>query len=325
MIQSCRAYSNHAKQAYRVVKQLNDAQEQNGQHATFSPPRNQQWTAFNFKTIRTSSDFSQLSKMFYHLQTTPANALTEYKKQVDYELIPLQREETPKRKDNSDDTMNLHLGKMKKQFLRTFEVANSKMSELQSELGKMQRISYEFDVLAKFLSSDEKLSGFERDVTRMRKKVRQIEKNVNDLSANNQQVVNVIKGLSESGEQHRAFHNKSIENISVRLSRLEVKLNALAKQMPEQNKQYMSNMSNDYCQFKTDMEHILDERMQEVMFKIENNSVRITPRSLVLIVFLVAVVKALLVGQFFDKFLCHIQSAVLMKLGYPYKESKKTV
>lgn len=332
MKDSCRANSHHVKKVYCVVKQL-DVDTAKNTNIMILPSKSKHHimpALFYFYLLQTNicNQFSphliaiRSPIMFYHLQVSPVNALTGFNNNDLMMMEP--REHFDDHNDDdcvSDDTdaIKEQLSKMQHHFLHSFNVANNKMSELQSELGKMQRISYEFDSLAKFLKSSEQISNYGQNLSQIQKKMLKIEGSMLQLSANNRKLGRAMKQLTENAKQDREHQEKSIKNIAAGLSRFENKLNVLANQMPHQNKK--RGEPDDFSRFKCDIENILNGRLQDILSQVEKQNTGIKPMMVIGAVLSMAVFN-FLIGNVFDKFLMRISSFVSTAIGFGTKERK---
>lgn len=171
-------------------------------------------------------------------------------------------------KEKNDDgkiAINQRFIKLKNQFKSVHDTANTKMVELQSELGKMQRISSEFNVLAEFFSSEEKLSTIEQNLDRLQKTVDSTEAKIHDINTNNHKMRRMIRDINEAAKRQHQSNGKAIDGIAKRLIRWEVKLD-----------RKMSNhkidlgeiklKGSDYEQLKGDIDNMLlnNERLNGI-------------------------------------------------------------
>lgn len=171
-------------------------------------------------------------------------------------------------KEKNDDgkiAINQRFIKLKNQFKSVHDTANTKMFELQSELGKMQRMSSEFNVLAEFFSSEEKLLTIEQNLDRLQKTVDSTEAKIHDINTNNHNMRRMIRDINEAAKRQHQSNGKAIDGIAKRLIRWEVKLD-----------RKMSNhkidlgeiklKGSDYEQLKGDIDNMLlnNERLNGI-------------------------------------------------------------
>lgn len=163
------------------------------------------------------------------------------------------------------DALNQHLVKLRQQFSSMHNSANHKMLELQSELGKMQHMSHEFDVLAEFLTSDEKLSIFEQNLDRLQKTICLTEEKINQINTNNKIMGRMIRHINESTERQHDNNNMAINAINDRLVRWECKLDRVTRKIVNQKNGADEPKLNDhnYNQLKDDIESMLNQRLTE--------------------------------------------------------------
>lgn len=168
--------------------------------------------------------------------------------------------------DGSKDALNQHLIKLRQQFSNMQNSANRKMLELQSELGKMQHMSHEFDVLAEFLTSEEKLSIFEQNLDRLQKTVHLTEEKLSEINTNNQKMGRMIRQINDTAKRQHDNNDKAINAIGDRLARWETKLDRVARKLSNQKIDVEEfKMDKDYYgQMKGDIEHMLTERLAEL-------------------------------------------------------------
>lgn len=175
--------------------------------------------------------------------------------------------------NGAKDALNLHLSKLRGQFSDMHGSANQKMLELQSELGKMQQMSREFDVLAEFLTSEEKLSIFEQNLDRLQSTVRLTEDKIHEINTNNQKMARMIRQINETAKRQHENNDKTMLAIGERLERWELKLHRVTQKIT--NQKIDANMLpvikvGDIEQLKVDIEHVLDSRLAEVSYDMEN-------------------------------------------------------
>lgn len=187
---------------------------------------------------------------------------------------PIGRGSSTEDKDNdAKDVLNQHLSKLRDQLSNMHGSANQKMLELQSELGKMQHMSHEFDVLAEFLTSEEKLSIFEQNLDRLQKTVCFTEDKIHEINTNNQKMGRMIRQINETAKRQHDNNERAIVAIGERLERWEVKLDRVARKIANQkieNDLKMVNKAGDFGQLKDDIEHVLNSRMAEISNDMEN-------------------------------------------------------
>lgn len=169
------------------------------------------------------------------------------------------------------DALNQHLVKLRKQFTNMHGIANKKMLELQSELGKMQHMSHEFDVLAEFLSSEEKLSIFEQNLDRLQKTVHLTEEKLHEINENNQKMGSMISQINDTAKLQHDSNQTAISKIEEQLARWEIKLDRAARKMSIQKVDVNESKANgsDYFQLKDDIENMLNGRLDELSQNME--------------------------------------------------------
>lgn len=192
------------------------------------------------------------------------------------ETIVTQPNDTIEGKDvGGKDALNQHLVKLRKQFTSMHDITNKKMFELQSELGKMQYMSHEFDVLAEFLSSGEKLSIFEQNLDRLQKTVHLTEEKLHEINANNHKMDRMIRQINDTAKMQHDNNQQAINTIEERLARweikLETKLDRAARKMSNQKIDFseLKANGNDYGQLKDDIENMLNGRLDELSQNME--------------------------------------------------------
>lgn len=173
--------------------------------------------------------------------------------------------------DDAKDALNQHLSKLREQFSDMHGSANQKMLELQSELGKMQHMSHEFDVLAEFLTSEEKLSIFEQNLDRLQKTVHLTEDKIHEININNQKMGRMIRQINETAKRQHDNSERAIVAIGERLERWELKLDRVMRKITIQkidgsDAKVVMNKSGDFGQLKD----VLNLRMAEVSNDMEN-------------------------------------------------------
>lgn len=151
------------------------------------------------------------------------------------------------------------LFKLNDQFRSVNDTANVKMVELQSELGKMHQMSREFNVLAEFLASEEKLSTFEENLDRLQKTVQLTEGKINEINTNNQKVRRMIRDINEAAKKQYDNNEKAINTIGERLTRWESKLDRVARKLSDHKVDFgdLKLNGSDFEQLKGDFDGML--------------------------------------------------------------------
>lgn len=139
-------------------------------------------------------------------------------------------------KDTSDDTdakdaRNHHLYKLRDQFSGMHDAANQKMLELQTELGKMQHMSHEFDVLAEFLSSEERPSVFEQNFDCLQKTVLLTEEKIHQIHTNYHKMGRMMRQVNETARKQNENTAMAINAIGEKLTRCETKLDRMVRKI----------------------------------------------------------------------------------------------
>lgn len=175
--------------------------------------------------------------------------------------------------DDTKDGLNQHISKLRGQFSDMHDSASQKMLELQSELGKMQHMSHEFDVLAEFLTSEEKLSIFEQNLDRLQKTVRLTEDKIHEINTNNQKMGRMIRQINETAKKQHDNNERAIVAIGERLERWELKLDRVTRKITNQKidgNDIKANRVDDLGQLKDDIENVLNSRLADVSKDMEN-------------------------------------------------------
>lgn len=176
--------------------------------------------------------------------------------------------------DVAKDALNQHLSKLRNQFSNMHDTANQKMLELQSELGKMQHMSHEFDVLAEFLTSEEKLSIFEQNLDCLQKTVRLTEEKIHEINTNNQKMSRMIRQITETTKKQHENNYEAIVAIGDRLARWELKLDRVTRKITNQrihvDDTKLNRGGDGFGQLKDDIENVLNSRLAEVSTDMEN-------------------------------------------------------
>lgn len=175
--------------------------------------------------------------------------------------------------DDAKDALNHHLTKLREQFSDMHDSANQKMLELQSELGKMQHMSHEFDVLAEFLTSEEKLSIFEQNLDRLHRTVRLTEDKIHEINTNNQNMGRMIRQFNETAKKQHDNNERAIMAIGERLERWELKLDRVTRKIASQKTEVNdvnANKTDGLGQLKDDIENVLKSQLADVSADMEN-------------------------------------------------------
>lgn len=262
MKKQCQANSGHAKKTFDVVKDLNPSEK--------DVQAKKSLTA-NASSLLIKNPHSKCKSLaVISSQSTPYSTAPESKAIISIEkpkvITVNSTKENNKKETGGKDGLNQHLVKLREQFTTMHDIANKKMLELQLELTKMQHMSHEFDVLAEFLSSEEKLSSFEQKLDRLQKTVLFTEGKLKEINTNNNKMGEMIRQINETAKMQHKSNEKAINAIGARLTRWESKLDRVAKQMCEQKIDFNDLKSNgdDYGQLKNDIETMLNNRMNDL-------------------------------------------------------------
>lgn len=258
MKKQCQANIGHAKKTFDVVKGLNSGDKFISKDKE-APKKNLSAPASSLLTKNLQA--TPKSPIVISSQTTSFSTAPECKAVVG---INNPKIITGSHNDQNDgkDGVNQHLLKLRKQFTTMHDTANKKMLDLQLELAKMQHMSHEFDVLAEFLSSEEKLSTFEQNLDRLQKTVRLTEDKLQAININNHKMVQVI---DETTKMQYNSNKKAINEISERLIRWESKLDRVAKKISNQKIDVNElKLNGDYGKLKDDIEGMLNGRLDDI-------------------------------------------------------------
>lgn len=293
MKKQCQANTGHAKKTFAVVNGLilDGEDVLNGKYDKSSNVPSVSSETLKKYSISTPKMLLQSSKNVRHANSNekivePNTVLPTIKKSISSAMSPLILKEmsigpanensksADGNNDNEDgtkDALNQHLIKLRQQFSNMHNSANQKMLELQSELGKMQHMSHEFDVLAEFLSSEEKLSIFEQNLDRLQKTVHMTEEKLSEINMNNQKMGRMIRQINDTAKKQHDNNEKAINAIGDRLARWETKLDRVARKIANQKIDVEEfKMDKDYYgQLKGDIDHMLNERLAELSTDME--------------------------------------------------------
>lgn len=298
MKNQCQANANHAKKTSDVVKGLifdekqnswgsnqkvNEMVRENGdgrkKYNILTPksllkstnPQNATLTAKKIETDGQPSPSNNNNKINLQASKIPLTAtkIKVYHPNSDSVMKSVARGHDSPNEDNdgAKAALNQHLSKLRGQFSDMHDSANQKMLELQSELGKMQHMSHEFDVLAEFLTSDEKLSIFEQNLDRLQKTVRLTEDKIHEINTNNQKMGRMIRQINETANRQHDNNERAIVAIGQRLERWELKLDRVTRKITNQKidvNDAKVNKIGDLGQLKEDIENVLNSRLAEV-------------------------------------------------------------
>lgn len=298
MKKQCQANSGHAKKAFDVVSgfNLNGKEVLGGkaeqQHETPKMSINAQKYSIttakqllqstanvnrahsNDKIIR--SDGLNRSKLDNKSASSTPSAIYSagvFAKEVDPKVHEANSSDVSDNKeDGGKDALNQHFFKLREQFSTMHGSASRKILELQFELGKMQHMSHEFDVLAEFLTSEEKLSVFEQNLDRLQQTVRLTEEKIHEINTNNVKMGRMIRLIGDTARKQHENNDKAIGAIGDRLARWETKLDRVARKIVNQriDVEDLKTNRDDYEPLKHDIEHMLNERLTEVSTNLEN-------------------------------------------------------
>lgn len=258
MKKQCQANSGHAKKTYDVVKGLNPVEKvipkgkeasKNSAAVPFVVPKSSQ------STLKSSALMPSQSTSYS--TGAQCKALVSINKSKVIDLKPTEA-------NDRNDGLNQHLVKLREQFSSMHDTANQKMLELQLELTKMQQMSHEFDILAEFLSSEEKLSSFEQNLDRLQKTVQLTEDKLEGINTNSQKLGQMIRQINETAKIQHNSNEKAINAIGDRLIRWESKLDRVAKRIANQQNGDLKGNGGDYGQLKDDIEGMLNGRLDDI-------------------------------------------------------------
>lgn len=176
-------------------------------------------------------------------------------------------------KNDSKEALNQHLSKLREQLSDMHDSASQKMLELQSELGKMQHMSHEFDVLAEFLTSEAKLSIFGQNLDRLQNTVQLTEDKIHEINTNNQKMARMIRQVNETTKRQHENNDRAIVAIGERLERWELKLDRVTRKMSTQKADWNDSQVHkigDLAQLKDDIDGVLNSRLVQVSHDMEN-------------------------------------------------------
>lgn len=252
MKKQCQARPDYAKKTFDVVKDLNPG-EKDAQKEREIARKNPSNSAPSLLVKNTRPTLKSLA-VISNQSTVP-----KHKASVDKAKV---NGINSTGANNEKVGLNQHLVKLREQFTTMHDTANKKMLELQLELTKMQHMSHEFDVLAEFLSSEEKLSTFEQNLDRLQKTVLLIEDKLQSINTNNQKMIN------ETAKMQQIKNEKAIGAIG---ERLESKLDRVAKRISSQKIDISEMKSNgaEYGQLKGDIESMLNGRLDDILTNME--------------------------------------------------------
>lgn len=281
MKQSCRAYSNHSKCVYSVLKKIRDDHEtcrQTPQNLN-SSINSKIITSFGLFCIDASmfvfrQSFTLLhhpnNKIVYFHSNAPKKIANEACNLIpntsDSELIPFIGERKQKQTEFSNGAQRSI--EFRNQFGKICDSANNKMAELQEELNKMQRFSFKFESLA----------NFEENFDRIQKSIWITEAKVQKITSTHDSLMRITRQINERSKRQNEFNEKAIALNGRRLGRLQCNLNRIAKEMLRQKcdiDALKSSPEYDYDQFKNDFEFSLDARLNAVAAKLEQRTNRV--------------------------------------------------
>lgn len=264
----CQAKPGHARRTFDVVNSFNSG-EKAAQKVKDAPKKNLNATLLG--PIVTNSQQTLKSSALISSQSTPGPTGSECKALVDTSKSE-HSTESREPNDSGKDGVNQHLLKLREQFTTMHDTANKKMLDLQLELSKMQKMSHEFDVLMEFLSSDEKVSAFERNLDRLQKTVYLTEEKLQEINTNNRKMSQMIQQIGETAKMQHSNNDKAISKIGERLARWETKLDRVAHRISNHKidlNELKPTNGGDYAQLKNDIENMLNGRMDELAANME--------------------------------------------------------
>ncbi|XP_031617367.1 uncharacterized protein LOC116337152 [Contarinia nasturtii] len=241
MKMQCQAKAGHARKTFDVVKGFN---EKGVPNLNFSPML---------------SSISKAPKSTLKSSTLNSDKPTPLKGKECKALVPIETSginATPNNNDESDekDAVSQHLLKLRKHFTTVHNAANKKMLDLQTELNRMKGMAHEFDILAEFLSSDEKLSVFEENLERLRKTVGLAEEKIHAINTNNQKIDRMIQQINETARVQWES-DKRLASWETKFSNQKINMDELKSKVAEQ--------------LKGDIESILNERLDDLATNME--------------------------------------------------------
>lgn len=266
MKKKCQANSGHARKTFEVVKCL-PMSVKNVKKTKDIQSKNNLSPAMQLSSTSNATPTALKSAVNILNQSTPYSTVSLSTKS---ELIPMNAIKPVSDMENDEKVgLNQHLLKLREQFTNMHDTANKKMLELQLELCKMQHMSHEFDVLAEFLSSEEKLSGFEQNLDRLQKTVQLTEEKIHEINTNNQKMGTMIRKINDTAKMQHESNAKTINSIEEKLTRWELKLDRAARKMFSQKIDIGDSKPADHGQLKDDIENMLNGRLEEFSTNME--------------------------------------------------------
>lgn len=275
MKEQCKANSGHARKAYEILKAINLNRMSHATAPTdqlkIAPllllPSPEKPVGFNsnqkFASIKSIDLPSKPARLA--IQAEP-NAVVASKLNL-VRSNALNKQQTI----HENDAFNQRLYKLKNQLNRVHDTTNRKMIELQSELGKVQKMSHEFNVLAECMVSQEKWLSIDENLNRLQKTIRLTEQKVHQIHTNSHKVRQIIEEISEAAQKQSNSNEKAVIAIGERLTRWELKMDRLTHKIS--NHKFDSTgrklPGTDYEQLKGDIENMLNGRLNGLSTDIE--------------------------------------------------------
>lgn len=218
---------------------------------------------------------SNLSMVYFHSQTTSAK-IDDNNNNNDCNLISTDSAEPcdeyemifKSKEDEIKWERNKHAMQIQQKFREIRETANKRMIELQEEFGKMQRISFEFECLTELSSYDEKFTSLEESLAQLQKAISFSDTKFHKMSLGHQNLMRVAKEINQRSKQQSEFNDETVAMNSRHLTRLQLKLNNITKELMKQSiifDEWKSALEQNNDQLKKDIDVMLHQRLEGVM------------------------------------------------------------
>lgn len=266
MKQSCRAYSNHTKNAYVMMKKICDDKKCLMIYQSYSSSRSIfSFGLFYIWDCRHSAPIlhhPNNSAIFYH-----SHASTKIENDA-CNLIPNGAELIPFVNEHKQRAVELSFSKM-------CESANRKVLELQEELGEMQRMSAKVEALSRLSSYERKFEIFEESLIHIQQAILTTETKIHKINSTHQSLMRITRQINDRSKRQNEFNEKAITANARRLARLQMNLNKITKEMFNQKldiDELKSTPEQNYDQLKIDFAAMLDKQLNVASQKLEQQT-----------------------------------------------------
>lgn len=215
------------------------------------------------------------SKVYFYSQTTSAK-IDDDNNNYDCNLISIDsgahssdeyKTIIEPNRDEINCERNKHAMQIQQQLREICDTSNKRMFELQQEFGKMQRISFEFECLTELSSYDEKFTSLEECLAQLQKAILVSDTKLHKVNLRHQNLMRVAREINQRSKQQSKFNDETVAMNLRHLTRLQLKLNNITKELMKQRlifDELKSGPEQTNDQLKQDFDIMLDQRLKGI-------------------------------------------------------------